>query len=547
MTNQYAPPAPCEAERPAAYADRIGGWYTSQNTAEYKKQFGQYLTPLATAYYMAGLYRPTESDTLRILDPGAGSGTLSCAACEVLASSSLGPREIHIEAYETDTHLADCLNICFAYTKDWLCGHGVTLTFTIHTEDFVLANAEVLEPALRLIPSERKLRQGFDLVISNPPYFKIPKSDARARAAATIVHGQPNIYALFMAISALLLKLDGKIICITPRSYAAGLYFRLFRERFFAIMRPEIVHLFESRQDAFSRDEILQENVILLALRSDGWYARLNGETVEISTSAGIRDLHLRDTRTVPIHEVIDLTSKDKVLRIPASDAHDRVLKTVQSWSGNLHAYGLSVSTGPIVAFRAAAFLAPIGSIPATHAPLLWMQNVLPMHIKWPTPIRTKAQYVVVNRDSMSLLLANKNYVVIRRFSAKEECRRLIAAPFLSRTVDCRYIGLENHLNYIYRPGGSLSDEETYGLAALFNSALLDTYFRTSNGNTQISATELRAIPLPSREVIEHIGRQLMSAHDLGDGADRLNALDRIIHEALDTSYARDVVDTFNG
>jgi adenine-specific DNA-methyltransferase len=37
---------------------------------------------------------------------------------------------------------------------------------------------------------------------------------------------------------------------------------------------------------------------------------------------------------------------------------------------------------------------------------------------------------------------------------------------------------------------------------------LLDTYFRISNGNTQVSATELRMMPLPSLSVINAIGRK---------------------------------------
>lgn len=65
---------------------------------------------------------------------------------------------------------------------------------------------------------------------------------------------------------------------------------------------------------------------------------------------------------------------------------------------------------------------------------------------------------------------------------------------------------IENHLNYIYRPGGDLSSEETRGLAALLNSSLMDTYFRRFSGNTQVSATELRALPLPPLELIIALG-----------------------------------------
>jgi adenine-specific DNA-methyltransferase len=74
---------------------------------------------------------------------------------------------------------------------------------------------------------------------------------------------------------------------------------------------------------------------------------------------------------------------------------------------------------------------------------------------------------------------------------------------------------LENHLNYIHRPHGSLSVEEVVGLAALLNSPILDTYFRIINGNTQVSATELRAIPLPSLDIIVKIGQSVSDTTDI--------------------------------
>ena len=36
-----------------------------------------------------------------------------------------------------------------------------------------------------------------------------------------------------------------------------------------------------------------------------------------------------------------------------------------------------------------------------------------------------------------------------------------------------------------------------------------DAYFRISNGNTQVSATELRALPLPGARVLEEVAKQL--------------------------------------
>jgi adenine-specific DNA-methyltransferase len=105
------------------------------------------------------------------------------------------------------------------------------------------------------------------------------------------------------------------------------------------------------------------------------------------------------------------------------------------------------------------------------------------------------------------LLVPTANYVLLRRFSAKEEARRLTAAPLLAKHVRSDHLGLENHLNYIHRPGGGMSENETRGLSVLLNSQTLDDYFRAISGNTQVSATEIRALPLPSRDFIEQLGQ----------------------------------------
>jgi adenine-specific DNA-methyltransferase len=121
--------------------------------------------------------------------------------------------------------------------------------------------------------------------------------------------------------------------------------------------------------------------------------------------------------------------------------------------------------------------------------------------------------------------------VLLRRFSAKEEKRRLIAAPLLKSNFNCDFIGLENHVNYIYRKNGKMTEQEAHGIAALLNSSLLDNYFRISNGNTQVSATEIRAFPMPSIEMIRTIGQRIMKIKHIPtyDEIDRLvrNAINR--------------------
>ncbi len=513
MNSHGQVPAPNVGESPAAYADRVGRWCVAHASEPRRKELGQYLTPVKVAAFMAGLCGPPDSRRLRVLDPGAGAGVLSCALCEAHASRH-GLKHIEIEAYEVDPSLAQCLVGSLSHARQWLHARGIVLDFVVLVEDFVTAQAGSLHGVPELFGEPRASSGQFDIAICNPPYFKLAKSDPRAQAAGKVVHGQPNIYALFMAVSASLLKPRGELVCITPRSYAAGPYFRRFRERFFATMRPEDVHIFESRQEAFSRDDVLQESVILHARHFTSQARERTPPLVTVSSSFGVSDLSHPHKRLVPLSEVVVTSARDVILRIPVRESDDAIARTVGSWSRRLRDYGLEVSTGPVVPFRSAAFLCRHGRVPAAHAPLLWMQNVGAMRVEWPCGRTGKSQFIAVTPASLPLLVPDGNYVLVRRFSAKEQERRLTAAPVLAGTMGSPWVGLENHLNYIHRPGGALTEEEAYGLAVLLNSRLLDAHFRTFNGNTQVSATELRAMPLPPLDTIAEMGRRARMAVD---------------------------------
>jgi adenine-specific DNA-methyltransferase len=514
-------------QRPIEHADRLGAEIVGRKSATARKAGGLYLTPTRVAEFMARLV-DSNRKRVRLLDPAAGSGTLSCAVVQHLALANDLLQEIDLVAYETDPDLQDALDIILGDLKRWAAMRGIKLRVRLEKRDFILANSESLKSTGQLFDGWTLDR--FDIVIANPPYFKIPKFDRRAQGATAIVYGQPNIYALFMAASSALLHKDGEFVFITPRSFASGPYFRLFRERFFHDLRPLKIHLFGSRRDTFGRDEVLQENMILKGIRDPGWLSRGGHQfELEISSSGGIADLDRATRRTLPVETVFDMNTPERVLRLPILETEDKAMRLVDSWKGSLHQYGMNISTGPVVPFRATEFLVDTTTPATSHMPLIWMNHVHAMRISFPNGGR-KPQYIERSSMSGSLLLPNRNYVLLRRFSAKEEAHRLVAAPWLRNAFSYAWLGIENHLNYIHRPGGELGEDECLGLAAILNSELLDTYFRISSGNTQVSATELRAMPLPSLEKIKLIGQRV-------EGAPR-NAipLDELLKETLGAS-----------
>ena len=491
--------------RPSRFADRLGAEIVGRKSAAVRKAGGLYLTPVEVSDFIA-CQANTGASEIRILDPAAGSGTLLCSVVERFATCQSAVRRVELTAYETDPDLQEGLAAVLDNLKHWAAEHQVEVGIRVEPQDFVLAHARSLGSNGHLFDTQSN--EPFDLVVANPPYFKISKDDPRAQAAMTVVHGQPNIYALFMAATAALLRKGGQFLFITPRSFASGPYFRLFREKFFANVRPVGVHVFGSRREAFGRDEVLQESIILKGVRDYGWQHSKERFELDISGSSGIDDLSDPTRRILLLSDALDMASNAKIFRLPILPDEDAALRLVDSWTGSLHRYEMNISTGPVVPFRATEFLDKVGTPSEDYAPLIWMNHVLAMQLTFPIETR-KPQYISLRASGKSLLLPNRNYVLLRRFSAKEEARRLVAAPWLKSNLPGSLLGIENHLNYIYCMRDEMSEDEAVGLAALLNTELLDTYFRVSSGNTQVSATELRAMPLPPREMIVSIGQRV--------------------------------------
>jgi adenine-specific DNA-methyltransferase len=466
-----------------------------ETLAARKQTWGQYFTPPLLASFMASLAVDVGrrvDQCVRLLDPGAGTGALGLAlARELLEQRTVERVELYCVEPEPEAR-RELEHALMVATQEF----GGRLQATSWAHDFL----DFAGSRLGLPP--------IDIAIANPPYFKLSPSDPRGGDA-------PNIYARFMDVAAGLLREGGRLCFVVPRSYASGLYFRRFRQRFHTSMQLERVHVFESRRAAFVRDAVLQENIVVSYRKRS---PRI-GDRVEVSVSHGLADLHERRSFEVARTELVS-SEGDAIVSLPTTLSQLTLVRRIQALPHTLATLGLQVSTGPIVPFRATQLLADADCQQPT-VPLLWLQHVRAGAVSWPLGSGfRKPERVLANAGK--LLVPTANYVVLRRFSAKEEPRRLTAAPLLARDWSTTHIGLENHLNYICRAAAGMDVEEARGLAALLNSRVFDEYIRVVNGNTQVSATELRALPLPERSFIVGLGR----VADDSEKVERLLALE---------------------
>lgn len=481
------------------YTETLTDWYNGRTTPEYRKKRGQFFTPKATSEFMVRQFLDLDKkESIRILDPGAGIGIFESAICELLISKKK-KQKFSFDLYENDENILPLLENNMIVCKEFMTKKGYDISYQIHDTDFILSNSHISNDELNDFELKRS---GYDFVISNPPFYKLKKGYLQAIEISSILRGYPNIYTLFMALSAKLLRNGGQITVLTPRSYCSGLYFKNFRKWFFKNIKPVKIHVFKSRKEVFKKYNVLQEMVILTGIKNND-----QPKNIIISTSRG--EPNKKDdlkVRRVGCKKIIIENNDDVVMRIPTSRLDESIAAQIDKFGFKLSTLGLKVSTGPVVPFRAVDYL--LNDIKKGHnyAPLIWMHNIRNGKIKWPKRGNNKPIAIENKEESNKLLIANENYVLIKRFSTKEGKRRIYAGILLKRSLSSDYIGIENHVNYIHKIGGKLTEDESYGIAAILNSRLYNRYFKIINGSTQVNATEISNIPLPSLEKIRRIG-----------------------------------------
>ncbi len=454
---------------------------------------GQFMTPAAVARLMAKMFK-ADGRTLRILDPGAGVGSLTVAFLEELCGRKRRPTQVEVVAYEVDPLLAKELTATLDLATRACAEAGITVSVRVMRQDFIAAAVAALDTDLFSSGFE-----AFDCVVTNPPYRKINNDSTERRLLESINAGSPNLYTAFLQLSAKLLRPGGEMVAITPRSFCNGTYFRSFRAAFLDEMGLDRIHIFDSRDQAFEGDGVLQENVVFHATKG------ARPKTVELweSTSADSGD---DAVRTVPFAQVVQPGDPDLFIRLVTDGVAEEIARRMTLLTHSLADLGLTVSTGRVVDFRAREHLRPAPG--RDTAPLIYPGHFSAGFIQWPRVFR-KPNALAIGEETEALLVPTGTYVLVKRFSSKEERRRVVAAIFRAQDVPGERIGFENHLNYFHRDGQPLPEVLARGLSAFLNSTILDEYFRQLSGHTQVNAGDLRNLKYPSLAQLHALGQRI--------------------------------------
>lgn len=482
-----------QAERLIERTERRRRAVSDELDRGHRAQWGQFFTPAPVADFLAQLIELPTSGRLVLLDPGAGTGSLT-AAVVARAIRDRATCELHCVAFEADETLQSSLARTLADCERCAAFAEVAVTTDLRADDFVEWASEAASGSMWVE------RETFGACIMNPPYRKVNSGASERRAVERVGLQITNLYPAFMGLAAELLEPGGQLSAITPRSFANGPYFRPFREFFLERMALDRLHVFEKRGALFADADVLQENVVLRAVRR-GVRCRIT-----LSVSSGAGDEH--SMRAVPYRDVVKPDDPQLFIHIPVDEGATRTAEKIMGLPATLLELDVEVSTGRVVDFRTRENL--LDSPSEDSAPLIYPGHLKNGAVVWPRPEGRKPNALAINDATSDLLLPAGHYTLVKRFTAKEERRRVVATPFAPADVDSEVVAFENHLNVFHRGGEGIDHALAVGLAVYLNSSIVDDYVRQFSGHTQINATDLRLLRYPTRGELATLGQAVI-------------------------------------
>ena len=442
---------------------------------------------------------PTPPEELRILDAGGGNGVLTAAAVAEFCSrpKSKRPTSLHATVWEIDRLLSEDLVRTFNHCRAVCRKAGVRFTGELRQDNFILDAADLVNGGGLFTPKKRPF---FHVAIMNPPYRKLRSDSVERSRMSTVGIETSNLYSAFVWLALELLENGGELVAITPRSFMNGSYFRLFRQALSRKLAFRRVHVYDARNVAFASDAVLQENVIFHGVRGG-----VRGK-VKITTSLGPTDDGLAE-RTIDSAELILPTDPECVLHVVSDETDARIAEQMHGLLHTLADLSVSVSTGRVVGFRAKERL-HVEAIDG-DAPLIFPRHFADGFVAWPKASGSKPNALAVRGPDDDLLFPAGWYVLINRFSAKEEKRRVVAALYDPSRIDAESVAFDNKLNVLHHKNAGLSEDLAKGLTIFLNSTVIDAYFRQFSGHTQVNAGDLRSMHFPDANELEQLGRRI--------------------------------------
>lgn len=332
--------------------------------------------------------------------------------------------------------------------------------------------------------------QGFQVVLCNPPYRKMTQAELEPYLGSysDVVKGQPNLYSLFIRRTTQLLSPGGVGAVLTPMSFLSGQSFAPVRKMLNELGDVEQFDLIHDKEGIFLSAE--QDTVITIWRNSP---AKESEKATEVFCLESQGQFDFAGT--------VQLSNGAKPWPVPRHASDKELSFLFDGAQATLDDYGYHARTGALVYHRdkRPRYLSSEQAIdPKALMPLIWSKNISPDGEFSLNRVSSPFKERLVDMGEATAAGAiRKPAVVLQRVSSTEQPRRLVGAA-IPAELFTEFGGVvgENHVCFLEQADGDCEISPEL-LSQILRTTTVDRLFRCISGATNVSAYELKHLPLP--------------------------------------------------
>lgn len=436
-----------------------------------QRQYGEYYTPeelirLSFQHIEIGFDKS-------IVDPACGSGFFLLEYIELLYEKmELNPD--NVELLKRNIAGFDIFPFAIIMTK-FLLGEFLVKKFPDIEKAFLFPNIMVHNSVNSLKCKNPSNVNDFDLIIGNPPFFRIKPDDKNA-ICSCVSYGHNYIHSIFVHWSLQHLKKNGQACLFLPQSMLSGLYYKKLRESLLANSSLDLIITDRKHEESF----MVQQDIMIL------YFSKTE---VKKDFKIGIPDLIYNGISEIPLplsitnntNSVIPVFKSSEQKKSAERLSNHEILDIIEEFE---------ISTGNFVWNQNKEFIFPEskeGTIPLIMGPSVTPDGIKVGQAKFNYCFPPETRYI---KSDLSILF--------RRMSPIGNESRMVAA-IIDNTETPFYV-VENHVNIIKHKENDLIKTKrmlSFLLSDDFN-LILDSFCQTNQVSTNDLLTIFESLKLYS-------------------------------------------------
>lgn len=475
--------------------DRLTSEYMEAKSIKEIKENSIYFTPKDMADCLLEDVIITKKDNVKILDTSCGNGILILKLIDKILNHYV-PKEIVIYAFDIDSVLID--NINYILSQIPFKNKSINVDIKLYCENFLYSNLKVK----------------FDYIVMNPPYKKINISEVPLGLRG-IITGQPNLYHLFILKALENLDEKGRLCILSPKNYLSGKYTEKLRKKLMTEYSVNRIHTFNNRRTFF--DIKITQEVCIVHIMAH----KVNDVKVSYNGNNPMK---------LPLNHLI-LNSKTNIIQTPRNIYDYNLINKFKKFPQGVIGDSILMKTGKVVQFRVKNENLSEERFEDIRegVPLIVYRHISSgklIYNQLTEKIKNKAISIYHNDSTKSLLIDNKNYVILRKNTDKNY-EKLISCISYIQNLETNKLGIDNGLAYLTNHDNSLTELEVKGIHCILMSKQFDDYYRMINSTHTLNVYEFENIHFPDIQTIKNIGM------DLGDSTVTVELATIIMDEYL--------------